>query len=170
MKYGREVSVGNEVRLTEVVEIPNPLPHWATDAAAFLAKMYPQYTNGWVLVADTNKSGDVKNGSVYGTPILPAPPTRYKSLSQSVVRDILDTVFGDTRTLAVDAALAALSTDVWKVRIKQFNNVGKVFTRQQVIDFLTAARNADIPTAGTKITVAEITAIANDPNWIEEAK
>lgn len=73
MKYGREVTVGSQVRLTEVVSIPDPLPGWAQTPQAFLAKQFPTLDSAWIQVEDWNQGGDVKNedGS-YGVP--PPPP------------------------------------------------------------------------------------------------
>lgn len=103
--------------------------------------------SGFVQVPDAVKHGDfVVNGNDYAPRPVPQPPAVapvYKSLSQPVVQEILSDIFGDTRYLAVDAALSALSTDAWKVKVKKFNNTGAIFTRQKVIDFLTDARQAE---------------------------
>lgn len=58
MKYGIVVNG----RVTEPVEIPNPLPVWAADVTAFLAKMFPGKT-GWVAVSE-----DAVPGATYVGP------------------------------------------------------------------------------------------------------
>lgn len=57
MKYGIVVNH----RVTEPVSIPDPLPTWARDVAAFLATMFPGYS-GWVRVPEY---------AVPGTPTIP---------------------------------------------------------------------------------------------------
>lgn len=65
---------GGDIRLTNVVDIPNPLPLWATDAEAFLAKMFPDFT-GFIRVADDAVSGATKqqDGS-YQNPLIALEP------------------------------------------------------------------------------------------------
>jgi len=173
MKYARKQQYKNSVRLIDVVEIPAPLPAWAADADAFLAKMFPMYSD-FFIVADDKVAGAVEqvDGSFENPAPPPLPPVKHKSLTQGVVRDdMLPEIFGDNRYLAVLTAIAALTTDAWQVRKKKFDNPSAVFTRQQVVNFLTAARADDVPNSGTgatgKITVAEINAVAADLRWIE---
>ena len=126
-------------------------------------------TSGWNVVevpAGTQHCATDNGNGTFTNPTAP-PSSRLRALPQFVVMDVLNDVFGDTRFLAVLTALAALNTDAWVARMKRFNNCGATFTRDQVIAFLTAARSADVPTQGTKITVPEITAVASDIRWLE---
>lgn len=71
MRYGREVTVGSETRLTEVVEIPSS---GQGDPTTWLATFLPHLSaEGWIHVADDNVSGAVKNGSVYDNPSVTVP-------------------------------------------------------------------------------------------------
>lgn len=56
MKYGIIVNQ----RVTEPVTIPEPLPAWASNVAAFLATMFPGYS-GWVEVPDYAVPGTPTN-------------------------------------------------------------------------------------------------------------
>lgn len=67
-KYGITVNG----RCTEVVMIPSPLPSWAANAAAFLAKQFPTIS-GWVVVPDNAFNGTLDNGN--GTFTNPTQPT-----------------------------------------------------------------------------------------------
>lgn len=86
MKYGREISYGGEVRLIDVVEIPDPLPSWADDAPAWLNKQFPTLS-GFFLVEDSNIAGDVKqeDGS-YEKPTI-AEIADYRVLSKTYFQD-----------------------------------------------------------------------------------
>lgn len=64
MRFGRALDHGDDIRLVDVTDIPEPLPEWAEDAAAYIAMMYPDVP-GFGLVADDNIAGAVRqeNGS-----------------------------------------------------------------------------------------------------------
>lgn len=86
MKYARPVVVGDQTRLTDVVDIPEPLP-FGGDVDGFLAIMFPT-VKGFVKVADDAMSGAVQqpDGS-YTNPIIPAPPPQPKLLSKTAFQD-----------------------------------------------------------------------------------
>lgn len=107
MKYGREVEVSGQIRLTEVTDIP------VSGQAAPLAwlKVHKGTDTGWVSVLDTNQSGDVKNGSVYEAPLIP-PSSKPKTLTRLQFVRLCQTAGGMTDENLVaaraDSNLAAL--------------------------------------------------------------
>lgn len=185
-KYARlvdhsETHDGSDLRVVDVFDpsVYNPRPSWGQTDSALMDRIFENHKKAWIAaghwfvqvhdsVIDYCKysGNDPMNFANYTLPTIVVPLPVYKKLIQASVLDIMNEVFGDTRYLAVLTALAALNTDAWIARMKKINNQGAVFTRQQVIDFMTAARAADVPTSGTKITVAEITAAASHSSWV----
>ena len=87
MKYGIEKTVGNEVRLTEVVAAPDPLPSWAATDADWLAKQFPTLT-GFVQVPEDKISGAVKQqDGGYINPTIQTPPAIPKKLTSVEFQD-----------------------------------------------------------------------------------
>lgn len=85
MKYARSVNG----RVVDAVTIPDPLPSWAQDALAFLAKMFPGVT-GWQLANDDTENGDIDNGDgTFTKPELSpiGPPRPNKNIYRAVVRN-----------------------------------------------------------------------------------
>lgn len=164
MKYALKVQAGSEVRLRDVVNI---LPQHQADPLAWLAKQFPGYVGWFRLMQEECGNGAVEqpDGS-FVQPVIPPPPIQYRQITRAILDDMLEAVFGDVRYSAILVALPNLTTNGWLAARRKLDNPGWTPSRQQIIDLLTALRQADIPTAGTKITVAEITAIAGRPEWI----
>ena len=77
-------SNGTDIRYENPVSIPNPLPTWAADASAFLAKMFPGYT-GWVIVPDS--TGEI-----------PPPAKQPALLSATAFQDVCEAGLGGGST------------------------------------------------------------------------
>jgi len=70
-KYGRPVDHsaaqnGSDIRMIDVVEVPDPLPSWAANAAAWLAKQFPTLT-GFVQIPDSIQPCAKYNGGGHMT-------------------------------------------------------------------------------------------------------
>lgn len=79
MKYARTIDQstaqdGSDVRLLDVIEIPEPLPDWAATSVDYISRIFPDF-DGFIQVADDAQDGDVKqnDGSFKPAPI-PDPP------------------------------------------------------------------------------------------------
>lgn len=91
MRYAIPVKKGQDTILTQVVDIANPLPDWASTPEAFLAKMFPDF-KGFVWVADDNVSGAVlQDDGSYENPSIPVPepdPSQGRSLTWAEFLDV----------------------------------------------------------------------------------
>ncbi len=110
MRYGRELTVDGQVRLTEVVEIPAGI----SDVAAWLAINLPHLSaSGWLQVGADNVSGAVKQGSSYVNPpaLIPAKAKTYtKAQFKEFCYGVLGTMAAPSGTAdeKLAAGLAAL--------------------------------------------------------------
>ena len=164
MKYATKKQYGAQWRLHEVVQIPPGV----VDVPAWLAVMFRHVpAQDWFQLMQDCGNGAVEqpDGS-FQQPAIPPPPVQYRQITRATLDDILEAVFGGTRYSAILAAIETLTANGWLAVRRRLDNPGWTPSRQQVIDVLTALRQADIPTAGTKITVAEITDVAGRVEWI----
>lgn len=161
MKYGIPVNG----KVTEPVCIP---PNKEGDPLAWLACQFPTLCGAtWTLVSDDAVPGATYNSPGNSTnPNIPAAPPVYVPLDQGARLEILSAVFTDARVNAIHDAFALLATDAMKAAYRKFMSATYKASRDEIIALFTALRAADVPTAGTKITVAEITAVADHKKWL----
>lgn len=170
MKYARKVLVGAEFRLLDVVEIPNPLPSWAADAPAFLAKQFPTLNNWFVLNEDVGNGAVEQGNGSFVQPVV--VKTRPITATRDQAADhILAVLGGIARRGEVLKALKA-STIATAVDIVDQLATRQRFTKAEIKAILQFCRNNDLPSADTtpanparKIEAAEIA--SSDALWPE---
>lgn len=150
-------------KVTEPVCIP---PSREGDPLAWLAQQMHSFPGPWTLVSEDAVPGATFNSPGSSTnPPSPAP-ANYLKLDRGARLEIMSAVFADARVNAIHDAFALLSTDVMKAAYRKFMSDTYKASRQELIDLFTALRANDVPSAVAKITVAEITAIADHQKWI----
>lgn len=150
-------------------------PQQNASPAEYAARFHASVSGAWqiVQVPDGTLHGAKDNGGGnYTNPTPPVPPApAYRKLLRGDRLEILSAVFSDARQTAIDTASAALADDASKQALKRFNSETSAWSRDQMIAFFTALRQLDVPNSGTgaagKITIAEITAIANHQLWLQ---
>lgn len=124
-------------------------------------------TSAWVVATvpagTTHGAADNGNGT-FTNVALPAPPMNAR-LQRGERLDLLNDVFAAPRLIAINTAFEAQTDPALVIARDRHKSETARFSRGQMVELFMALRQADVPTAGTKITVAEITAIANHGLW-----
>lgn len=168
MKYATKAVFGSETRLVDVVEVPSPLPAWAQDDAAWLAKQFPDLS-GWVSVPDDAKNGAVDNGD--GTYTSPAAPVRIiptPSVTFARFEHIFATAIGEVEyddiidALDTIAATSPKTADTVKIKraLKAMRSAEKI--DYPISDYKSAPASTDLTALFLAATSAAL--IGSDPD------